>query len=432
MRDKADVVIIGAGISGCAAAQELQSRGVDYLLLERNPEPGGLTRSFSVGEGHFDYTGHFLHLSRCASPAELPYARQNNADWQLIEKRAVVHIKGHAVPAPLQYHLHALPEPWRRRCLEDYRSRLPNQNPANFREYLLAGFGSQFCEIFFFPYNEKTMATHLEGISKDTANRFFPNPDEKKIEAGSRERRGPVSPDYNSYFWYPKHRGIGLLSERLADGLDRLRTCCRVEKVDLVNKKLMTSQGPIGYDRLLTSEPLKTFCGRTNNRILRTLARRLSHNKVLCFNLLLKEKVARTFRGCHWIYVPDRDIPFYRWGVYSHLPVDTEPPDASAIYVEVAFSHEEQPVISKVLDQVLAAFERKKWFQRKDCVVIAANWIDCAYVHFRPDRDAVVGRMMALLQARGVYPIGRYGLWDYSSMEDSIYSGIETARRVMA
>ncbi len=432
MKEKADIVIIGAGISGCAAAQELQSQGADYLLLERNPEPGGLTRSFSVGEGHFDYTGHFLHLSRCATPADLPYAKQDNLDWQHIERKSVVFLRDSVVPAPLQYNLYALPEELRRSCLKDYRNRKPVQNPENFKDYLLSGFGAKICEIFLFPYNEKLLAAPLDKISPDNANRFFPYPDEQKIEQGARKRAPHAPLGYNSYFWYPKHRGIGLLAKGLADGLSHLQTGCRVERVDMEKKRIMTSRGVIGFNRLLTSEPLKTFCSRTNSRTLGSLAGKLSHNRVLCINLLMKTKTVSAFGGCHWIYVPDKKLPFYRWGIYSHLPLSSEPAGASAIYVEVAFSHMERPAMPEVLNRVLAGLERMGWFRRRDCDVIAANWIDCAYIHFLPDREAVIGRILTLLRGRDVHPIGRYGLWDYISMEDSIYSGVETARKVLA
>ena len=36
------------------------------------------------------------------------------------------------------------------------------------------------------------------------------------------------------------------------------------------------------------------------------------------------------------------------------------------------------------------------------------------------------------LAEHGVYSIGRYGGWDYTSMEDSIVDGIATARRAIA
>lgn len=297
----------------------------------------------------------------------------------------------------------------------------------NFQEYLLSGFGSGICEIFLFPYNEKMLAASLDGISPDAANRFFPSSDEKIIEEGSRRGRKIPPPGYNSWFWYPKFHGIGLLAKGLADGLDHLWTCCRVEKVDLDNKCLVTSRGRIRYTRLMTSTPLKTFCSLTDDRKLRTLAKKLSHNQVLCINLLVPKKNKKMIEGRHWIYVPDQSIPFYRLGVYSHLPLNCAPAGYSSVYMEVSFGSGGRPGISEVLKKAFQSLEKTGWFEGRDCQVIAAHWIDCAYVHFTPDREKAVAGIREILRAKGVHPIGRYGLWDYLSMEDSIYSGIETA-----
>ena len=43
-------------------------------------------------------------------------------------------------------------------------------------------------------------------------------------------------------------------------------------------------------------------------------------------------------------------------------------------------------------------------------------------------RTAIAAR----LAEHGVYSIGRYGGWDYTSMEDSIVDGITSARRAIA
>ena len=42
------VAIIGGGISGLAAAYELQSRGISFVLLERAPTCGGVVRTERV------------------------------------------------------------------------------------------------------------------------------------------------------------------------------------------------------------------------------------------------------------------------------------------------------------------------------------------------------------------------------------------------
>src|SRR6185436_5117010 len=53
MRDSADVVdvvIVGAGISGLAAAYELRKRKVGVLVLEKSARPGGVIQTEHVGE----------------------------------------------------------------------------------------------------------------------------------------------------------------------------------------------------------------------------------------------------------------------------------------------------------------------------------------------------------------------------------------------
>jgi cation diffusion facilitator CzcD-associated flavoprotein CzcO len=40
VKDNADVVVIGGGLAGLAACNELESKGVDYLLLEASDDVG--------------------------------------------------------------------------------------------------------------------------------------------------------------------------------------------------------------------------------------------------------------------------------------------------------------------------------------------------------------------------------------------------------
>ena len=65
-----------------------------------------------------------------------------------------------------------------------------------------------------------------------------------------------------------------------------------------------------------------------------------------------------------------------------------------------------------------------------NCRVMCANWIDCAYVYFDHNRYGAVNKIVDILHTSNVYPIGRYGLWEYISMEDSILSSIKTAGEV--
>jgi len=424
---------LGAGISGCAAAQELQARGVDYLLLEKNVEPGGLTRSIDLGEAHFDYTGHFLHLARWKSPKEIPYGKQKDGDWQLVKRSSVVFIAGRRIPAPLQYHLFWLPERLRKRCFRDYENRPRIISPQSFQEYLISEFGRGICDVFLFPYNEKLLAISLAELTPEAANRFFPKADDMMIRQGFLRRKKVEPMGYSSSFWYPKRSGIGVLAAGLAQGLSELATCCSAEKIEVSRKIVHTNLGPVRYKRLLSSLPLKNFCQISDHPKLKKLGRFLSHNRVLCLNVFLHGRFSKNFEACHWIYVPDRNIPFYRLGIYSHLPVSFIPPDHTSFYVEVAFGMEASlPPVDEIIRNVFASLEKLRWVFRRDVRAMAVNWIDCAYIHFTPSRKKVLPEIMEIFQENDIYPIGRYGLWDYISMEDSIFSGLETARQLFS
>ena len=56
-------------------------------------------------------------VAKCQTPADLPYANQENKNWQLIERKSVVYAEDKIIPAPFQYNLFALPENIRKNCI---------------------------------------------------------------------------------------------------------------------------------------------------------------------------------------------------------------------------------------------------------------------------------------------------------------------------
>lgn len=428
-----DFIIIGAGVAGCAAARELQAAGAPApILLEAAPEPGGLVRSINVGEAVFDYTGHFLHLARSASPAAIPHAGQDDRDWNLVERESIVYLAGRAVPAPLQFNISALPPALKRECIEGYERRPAGKPSRSFRGFLLSGFGEGICREFLFPYNEKLMAVPLSRLVPDAGRRFFPPPDEERVRRGFRAPDQGRGAGYSDRFWYPRRGGIGLLAKGLAAGCGGLRTSCPVEQVDLKRRLVRTPAGDFRFHRLLVSMPLKRFCEISSDARLRRLSAALSHTKILGLNFLFRGSFPRRLGRPQWIYVPGRDLPFFRAGVYTHLPGDHAPDGHVSMFVETAWADSALPPDpSKHAARVAGALERLGWARGTDLRAASANWIDCAYVHLTPRMPAVRDEIFSLLRENDVVPIGRYGRWDYLSMEDAVFSGIEAARSLL-
>jgi protoporphyrinogen oxidase len=55
-----------------------------------------------------------------------------------------------------------------------------------------------------------------------------------------------------------------------------------------------------------------------------------------------------------------------------------------------------------------------------------------AYVVFDEHRQAHVEDLIDYLESRDIVTAGRYGRWDYFSMEDSILSGKSAAEKILA
>lgn len=55
------VVVIGAGFSGVAAANALQTRGVEVVILESRPNIGGRTQTVSMRDAHVETGGAWIH-----------------------------------------------------------------------------------------------------------------------------------------------------------------------------------------------------------------------------------------------------------------------------------------------------------------------------------------------------------------------------------
>ena len=155
IRNRKEFLVLGAGISGLAAARTIQARGGRITVLEAAPVAGGLTRTIVVDEFRFDYTGHFLHLSRyhhAIRRAVCRLARQRMDDGAAAGRRG--RSGGKLVPAPIQYSIGKLPKAERDACIQAYETRpQPDDDAASssFRDFTIQGFGSHLAEKYLIP-----------------------------------------------------------------------------------------------------------------------------------------------------------------------------------------------------------------------------------------------------------------------------------------
>jgi protoporphyrinogen oxidase len=426
---KKKLLILGGGISGIAAAKAAEEKNLDYLLIEKAQSLGGLTRSMYIGEYIFDYTGHFLHLVNFNSPADIA-GSFNQADWGLINKNAKCFYKGNIIDAPFQYNIKQLPESLYIKFINSFLISDKIQKSENtFSDYLINNFGNEIANEFLIPYNQKLLSTNLSRISKDAVTRFFPPPIKDLVIKSAKV----VPKTYNSTFWYPKKNGIQLLVDSLIFGIpkNKIITNSEVEMIDLEKKNLITNRDNFKYDDIISSVPLNVFikkCPQLKS-FNKYLKNDITAGTVLSFHIGVRGKLQKRYEGIHWIYFSEKNYPFYRVGFYSNFNDYMAPKNSYSMYVEVGVDSKEIE-LKTIITNVLDSLEKLQLLKKRDIDLLIYNFMVDGYVHYTHSRNAVLERISNQLEKNNIFQIGRYGKWQYSSMEDSIKEGYESINKI--
>lgn len=415
-------LIIGAGISGLAFA--LGCNG-DYLIAERESEPGGYCRTIKKDEFLWDYAGHFFHFK---TERYKKLFSESYRDEDIIHKDKCTKIiyKDTLVDYPFQTNIHQLEKDEFIDCLYDLFNKEEKESYDSFLDMLYGKFGKSITEKFLRPYNEKLYAVDLTRLDTDAMGRFFPYADVRQII--NNMKKGGDSVSYNTKFLYPKE-GAGSFIDILYSKLDKSKILLgtAVESVDAAGKTARLSNGEtVKWQYLINTSPLNRFLTLFGDGELASLAERLSYNKVLVFNLGFNKKSKYTDE--HWMYIPDKSVNYYRIGFYDNI-LDGE---RLSMYIEIGFGKNDEVDIPRQLELTLENLKRQGITDDSfELVSHEAILMDPAYVHINgEDERDVKDAMERLGDKYGVFSIGRYGAWTYCSMEDSMLMAASLAERL--
>lgn len=426
------LVILGAGLAGMSAALQARKRGKPYWLFEKQARPGGLVRSERVNGFTFDYTGHLLHTgqerTRKLVLGELGLRRA----FAPVQRDSWVYSHGRYTRAPFQANLHGLPPAVIRECLEGMlrasRGPLKRSRPGfnDFEAWNLNYFGPGIYKHFMEPYNSKLWGVHPSKMSTEFMGRFVPKPSLAQVFDGAlRDTGKPMG--YNADFIYPKKGGI----ETFAAGFARKVTAhCGLEAVaiDAKRRTVSLSDGQrVRYGKLISTMPLPKLVDRIQSvpAHIKRARKRLRASSVLNVNLGV---AGRDITTKQWVYVPEPGLPFYRVGFYHNFSHALAPKGGSSVYAEMSYSPERPLDKAKAPARVKAGLLKMGILRKSDR--IAAQWvadIEDAYVVYDAHRSDSVGVIQSWLKGLGIQSTGRWGNWEYSSMEDAIWAGAQAA-----
>ena len=461
MKDPGRVLIAGAGPTGLGAAWRLHEIGCDdFLVLEAAAGPGGLASSFRDDRGFtWDVGGHvqFSHYAYYDDVLD----RAVRCGWLEHERESWIWIKERWVPYPFQNNIHRLPPADCQRAFDELERAAAARalaggrggagdplaqarrdgEPATFRDWIATTFGAGIAEIFLYPYNFKVWGYPLERLGVAWMGERVAVPDVERVRRNIREHRDDVSWGPNNRFRFPLHGGTGEIWRSVAGLLpaDRLRYGARVAAIDLDAGSVRLDDGAsLAFDRLVTSMPLDLLCERCEGAgaaALRRAAADLVHSSVHILGVGLRGERPEALRKKCWMYFPESHSPYYRVTVFSNYSPHNAPDGEGywSLMAEVCESPAKPVDAAALRDWTLAALRQDGLIgERTEVVSFWHRREEHGYPTPFRGRDEVLGSIVPVLEARGVYPRGRFGAWRYevSNQDHSFMQGVEVIDRL--
>lgn len=422
------VLVLGAGLTGLAAARAFEKRGTAYRVLEKGDRVGGHAVTVLDDGFRFDRTGHLLHLRDPGMRAEV--LELLGGDCREIARRSVVWSNGVYTRYPFQANTFGLPPDVAYECVMGFLEAhfaAEKPEPRSFLDYCHLHFGKGITRHFMRPYNEKLWGVSLTEITSAWCQRFVPLPALKDVIGGALGVRGPEL-GYNQTFLYPR-LGIGELPDAMARSVRPLELGRAPRRIDLRSRVAELDGESVPFDVLLSTVPLSTLLGLLEPLpdVVRDAAKRLRATHLYYLDVALEREPAPDF---HWAYVPEAKYPFYRVGVYTRFSPELAPAQKSSLYVELADRSE--PDLDALWPGVLRGLtEMGVVRSAEDVRFVRLRRLDCAYVVFDHSYYPALSVIEPFLAKQRIVSTGRYGAWTYSSMEDALTMGRAGAERAL-
>ena len=431
------IIIVGAGLAGLSTAYHLS--GVPYRLYEREREVGGLCRSYKKDGFTFDYTGHLLHFRQ----AEIKALVETLLEGKLAKHARKSFIYSHQTYTeyPFQVNTFGLPPEVVRECLLGFIatltkpavSSLPTQR--SFKDWILDNLGEGMAKHFMVPFNEKLWKVSLDELTSDWVSWLVPKPELKDVVNGALGIKDKAF-GYNPSFLYPASDGIKVLPESFLPGIHGVASGMELMEVDTKRRRAVFRNREDGrsreepYESLVSTIPIPELLKRCLDfpRHLKEAAEALRWVSVSNVNLAVgRDQVSDK----HWLYFPEPAFPFYRVGFPMNFSPALGRPGCSSMYVELSHRPTERLSDEELIWRSKQGLEQAGILKPDDPLVVAdVKDLHYAYVYFDQHRARAVPEIVAELERRGIYSIGRYGRWEHTSMEDAIGQGKRLAEQL--
>ncbi len=453
-----ETLIIGAGPAGLACAVELSKKSKDFIIIEKETLPGGLSKTYTFKEkdGSVFYTDNGPHRFFSKNPYLYEFISDIlGKDWIKVKRHTRQYINGKFYDYPINA-VQALKNIGILESLlmlKDYliskiKFKIFKKPILNFRDYIEAHFGKRLGEFNMINYTEKIWGIPAVTIHQDWAKQRIKGLDLRAIILNIfkkiTQRKDPTAASLVDEFYYPAN-GSGEIYENIVKKLSKEKYSIffntQTTQISLTDSVFETEvvinneKCLIKSKFLVESIPINNFINifkpTPTKPVLDAISNLKYRSQVYLFITLNKESLSND----QWIYFPNTEIPFGRISEMKNFSKKMSPEGKTSIFIEF-FCTENDKVwnMSKdeLLDLTLPHIEKIGLFSKKEIRDAYLIKQKNAYPVYDLEYKEHVSKVMDYIDSiENLFAIGRPGRFRYNNQDHSLEMGILAAKSIL-
>jgi len=433
-----EIAIIGGGLTGLTLGYLMNQKNLNFKILEKEYNCGGLLKTINENGFIFDYGGSHIIFSKNRKILDFMINFLKNNKIRNRRDTRILY-EGHYVKYPFENGLSDLPRQDNFECLYQFIQNLVIKekgllkSPINMKDWFYYTFGSGIAEKYLIPYNEKIWKYPLEEMSPVWVERIPQPPVEDIIKSSL----GIPTEGYTHqlFFYYPSLGGIQSLAKAIENPIkDKIITNFEVKSIKKEDGKWVVSnkKQELEFDKLISTIPLPELFKALDNippKVLEAV-NNLRFNSLITVGIGINKPKINNFS---WIYIPDKNILTHRISFPSNYSPYVVPEGASSILAEITYRNGDE--ISKmsnneIIEKTVSDLDKLGIINKNDVILTTIHNFKYAYVIYDLNYKKTLEIIFDYLREIGIDSIGRFGSWEYANMDRIIEIVKDYAQRI--
>ena len=441
-----DFIVLGAGVAGLAFAKRVSEHGHSVLILEKEKEVGGLSRTLLHNGFYLDFCAHRFHTNNKKLLEEvltLPGMQMTRH-----EKKSRIYMFGKYLKYPFEIQNLLRAMPLTQSLLsglsftKNYALRAVRKKAEikSYRDWFIDIYGERLYDVMCYPYTSKIWRMDPANLSADWADQRFQGENMAKLV--KRVLKKLVTLDFSSYsieddslapdggiFYYPQ-KGIQELPDALnsaAKSHGAVTLCeAKVTKISRSERTVTYEHGGqthvARYGDIISTIPLQAFYWLQEKREPEVEAafKRLRYMDIIFVYAFVDRP---TISNDHWLYFPDKEVIFNRAVEFSNWSPEMCPPGKTSVCFDITtYENDERWQMSDeaLSNQVLEDAYRTEYLKRGEVESTYVHRLRFAYPVYDLDYAELLQTVVKFFEDGHSYLLGRTGIFRYNNSDNSI------------